>query len=151
MSESKSRLLVWGGGLAILFLAPLALAQSNVDVATIGVNTIQVIHEKIDELSKRLERLERGSQNAAAGPKFTFVQLLDDAAGHAKGWDPGLKNAFYIPEYAIKDKSVIQYSIAKANPHPCWISSFKPEKGFELHCEKIVDENAVLNYVIMTP
>lgn len=169
MNKTKQIVLGIGAILAIL-ASPLILAQDiQTDVGIPIGEGIQDLQIKIGEtmtalteqaqtiasLENRINLVETyttTNSSSASGPTFTFGHLEDDANGHAKGWDPGNSTGHFILEKAAKKfKSVISFTILQANPHPCWISGIKTEVGFEIHCEKTINENAMLNYVVMNP
>ena len=109
-------------------------------------------------------------QNRLANAKVMFVQLEDDAAGNAAGWDVGGEctetaecEAFFIADSDVTSNSIVTISITD----PVLIPGFEPEQpfttvpsgvvhvfpnlGFTGACSCQVLENATLNYMIITP
>ena len=89
---------------------------------------------------------------ADISPSFMkFVQLLDDAAGNAKGWNPPDTGLFFIVDADIKSNSIVSISIKSTDPnHFCGNAALFPESGgFDIACG--VGEGDILNYAVVNP
>ncbi len=114
-------------------------------------NNVVELHDRVSRVENALQSNGTNDGEGDSNPTIKIVHLEDNASGHAKGWNPGSVTGVYILENQIKKKSVIQFTILYGNPNPCWVSGASLEHGFEIHCQKIIPEGAMLNYTITNP
>jgi len=91
---------------------------------------------------------------AKISPSFMkFVQLNDDSAGHAAGWDPdGIQPVLVIDDTNVKANSMIFVHLANnLQPIFCGVIDLQADQ-FTVSCAfQVPTDGSTLRYVIITP
>lgn len=103
--------------------------------------------------SDKIKNSEIKAEDVSLG-FMRFARLLDDAAGNALGWNPGITFRFKVQDMNVNDNSVVAITIDTSGlggTGPICSVSHVKQGMFAFFCNTNIGEGTALNYAVINP